>query len=220
MKPDAQVCQKSLSSFDDLFYAVLAAADNLPSTDKSGNIAETSSPPLVRSEVSCSSGPPSVSAGALTGANVTAHSRAAVPDCDMVLLGTCQVRAFNTAAGTQCTVRALVDSGAQDCFITTACAKTLGLKLRRCNLTLAGLGQNIVTDVKGVTDCAIRPVHGDAPHFNVKPVVLDNITALIPSVKVPSVVRERCNHLVLADRDYDVPAKIDLLIGAELFHGI
>uniref|UniRef100_A0A2A4JEQ7 guanylate cyclase n=1 Tax=Heliothis virescens TaxID=7102 RepID=A0A2A4JEQ7_HELVI len=163
---------------------------------------------------------PSVSAGASTGANVTAHSRAAVPDCDMVLLGTCQVRAFNTAAGTQCTVRALVDSGAQDCFITTACAKTLGLKLRRCNLTLAGLGQNIVTDVKGVTDCAIRPVHGDAPHFNIKPVVLDNITALIPSVKVPSVVRERCNHLVLADRDYDVPAKIDLLIGAELFHEI
>lgn len=163
---------------------------------------------------------PSTSAGASTEANVTAHSHAAVPNRDMVLLGTCQVRALNTAAGTQCTVRALVDSGAQDCFITSACAKTLGLKLRRCNLTIAGLGQNSVTHVKGVTDCTILPVHGDAPHFNIKPVVLDNITALIPSVKVPSVVRERSKHLVLADRDYDVPAKIDLLIGAELFHDI
>lgn len=160
------------------------------------------------------------SASATTGANVTAHAHAAVPNRDLVLLGTCQVRACNTAAGTQCTIRALVDSGAQDCFITSACARTLGLKLHRCNLSIAGLGQNSVSQVKGMAECTIRPVHGDAPHFNIKPVVLDNITALIPSVKVPSVVREKCNHLVLADRDYDVPAKIDLLIGAELFHEI
>ncbi|KOB66948.1 putative integrase core domain protein, partial [Operophtera brumata] len=138
----------------------------------------------------------------------------------VVLLGTCQLRVCNAVSGAQHTVRALVDSGAQDCFITTACARTLGLKLQHCNLIVGGLGQNTVFQVRGETHCVLRPLDSNDPHFMIKPIVLDNITAKMPSAELPSVVREHCRHLTLADRDFDVPADIDILIGAELFHDI
>lgn len=160
---------------------------------------------------------PQPSGSAVTQASTSAHignSRG------VVLLGTCQLRVCNTVTGAQHIVRALVDSGAQDCFITTACARTLGLKLQHCNLIVGGLGQNTVFQVRGETRCVLRPLDGDDPHFMIKPIVLDNITAKMPSTELPSVVREHCRHLTLADSDFDVPADIDILIGAELFHDI
>lgn len=160
---------------------------------------------------------PQASANGVTQASTSAHvgnSRS------VVLLGTCQLRVCNTISGAQHIVRALVDSGAQDCFITTACARTLGLKLQHCNLIVGGLGQNTVFQVRGETQCVLRPLDRDDPHFMIQPIVLDTITAQLPSARLPLVVRDHCRHLTLADRDFDVPADIDILIGAELFHDV
>lgn len=160
---------------------------------------------------------PQASGSSVTQASTSAHignSRG------VVLLGTCKLRVCNTVTGAQHVVRALVDSGAQDCFITTACARTLGLKLQHCNLIVGGLGQNTVFQVRGETRCVLRPIDGDDPHFKIQPIVLDNITAQMPSAQLPSVVREHCKHLTLADSDFDLPANIDILIGAEYFHDI
>ncbi|CAK1593083.1 unnamed protein product [Parnassius mnemosyne] len=42
----------------------------------------------------------------------------------------------------------------------------------------------------------------------------------MPVVEVPSEVRENFKHLVLADKQFDKPTNIDMLLGAELFHKI
>lgn len=160
---------------------------------------------------------PRVNSSDITQASTSAHIGSSR---SIVLLGTCQLRVCNTVAGTQRTVRALIDSGAQDSFITTDCARKLGLKLHRCNLTVAGLGQNTVFQVRGVTQCVLQPLDNDDPLYKLKPIVLDNITSQMPSVQVPSVVRNLCQHFVLADRDFDRPGPIDLLIGAVLFSEI
>ncbi|XP_063834411.1 uncharacterized protein LOC135083637 [Ostrinia nubilalis] len=49
---------------------------------------------------------------------------------------------------------------------------------------------------------------------------MDTITNKMPTAQVPSHVRDSFRHLVLADNQFDRPAEIDLLLGAELFHNI
>ncbi|XP_046967542.1 uncharacterized protein LOC124535377 [Vanessa cardui] len=135
-----------------------------------------------------------------------------------VLLGTCVVRArgpngvFN--------IRALIDSGAQDSFVTSECVQLLGLPLRRCNITVAGLGQNPIHEVKGMTSFTIQPQNSDQPKFNIQAIVMKSITHKMPSVKIPQIVKTNYRHLVLADNNFDKSGDIDLLIGAELFHNI
>jgi len=48
-------------------------------------------------------------------------------------------------------------------------------------------------------------------------VVLPHITAGMPFEHLPSNVRYRYRHLLLADKQFDVPARIDVLLGADLF---
>ncbi|XP_049865523.1 uncharacterized protein LOC126366459 [Pectinophora gossypiella] len=146
-----------------------------------------------------------------SGAHV-GHSRA------LVLLGTCTVRARGPAGTFN--VRALIDSGAQDCFMTSACAQRLGLPLRRCHVAVAGLGQNTVHQIKGIASCSIQPCDSHEPSFDVSPIVMNTITNKMPAVEVPSTVRDSFKHLTLADENFDKPNDIDLLLGAELFHNV
>lgn len=135
----------------------------------------------------------------------------------LVLLGTCTLLA-RASNGPPQPVRALIDSGAQDCFMTTACARRLGLNIRRCNLTVSGLGQNTVNHVRGVTACTILPRDQPEPQFNIRPIVMDAVTSKMPTAAVPDTVRRHFCHLMLADETFDQPSEVDLLLGAELFH--
>lgn len=137
----------------------------------------------------------------------------------LVLLGTCMVR-VGGSNGQSTMARALIDSGAQDCFMTIALAQSLGLPLRRCDSSVAGLGQNIVHEVRGVGSCTVQPRESDGPVYTINPIVMNKITSKMPSVEVPSTVRDSFKHLVLADQHIDQPAEIDMLLGAELFHNI
>lgn len=164
------------------------------------------------SEQSAPSGNPAITMSSTSTSVPAQHNRS------VVVLGTCEVRARGPD-GEQI-IRALIDSGAQDCFMTSACARRLGLPLRRCNLTVAGLGQNTVHKIKGVTSCVILPRDSDNPNFNINPIVMDTITNQMPTVELPPSVRESCRHLTLADDKFDRPHEIDLLLGAELFHNL
>lgn len=137
----------------------------------------------------------------------------------LVLLGTCVVQ-VHAANGAVHNVRALIDSGAQDCFMTAVCAQRLGLPLRRCDITVSGLGKNSVHQVKGITTCEVQSRHSDEAKFRISPIVLKSITTHLPVTEIPAKVRQYYRHLVLADDDFDKPADIELLLGAELFHDI
>lgn len=161
--------------------------------------------------------PPFVKETSVTSNTHLGHSRA------MVLLGTCivRVRGYDPGCSTQpILARALIDSGAQDCFMTSSLAQRLCLPLRRCKLTVAGLGKSVVHQIKGETSCTVQPRNLDDPKFDINVIVLDKITSKMPSVPVPPVVRNNFKHLVLADTEFDRPTDIDLLLGAEQFHAI
>ncbi|KAI5651633.1 putative peptidase (DUF1758) domain-containing protein [Phthorimaea operculella] len=130
-----------------------------------------------------------------------------------IMLGTCMVRAYD-AFGSPQYLRALIDGGSQDCFITTACAKKLGLPIRRSKLKVTGIGGNSVP-IEGSTHCAIQPCDASEPVFHIHPLVMEKVTTEMPSMAIPSKVKERFKHLMLADGNFDIPSDIDLIIGAE-----
>ncbi|KAF0703914.1 Integrase catalytic domain-containing protein, partial [Aphis craccivora] len=133
-----------------------------------------------------------------------------------VLLGTAVVHARDTV-GTSRSVRVLIDSASQISAITSACCDRLGLQLSRWTVPVTGLSGQRVPDVQGVVQLTIQPRDKITPAIQVRPWVLSSITSDMPARQLPSQVRARCSHLSLADPNFDKPAPVDLLIGADIF---
>ncbi|CAH1725392.1 unnamed protein product [Aphis gossypii] len=134
-----------------------------------------------------------------------------------VILGTAIVRVRDNVGKLQ-TVRVLLDSGSQISAITSQCATRLGLRHIKSRIEVTGLSQQRVTKVKGVTQCQFIPLHAEGPQFGATSVViLTHITMQLPSDRIPSAVRERYHHLLLADPEFDVPGPIDMLLGSDLY---
>ncbi|CAI6355096.1 unnamed protein product [Macrosiphum euphorbiae] len=134
-----------------------------------------------------------------------------------VVLGTAIVH-IKDAWGQTHAVRALLDSGSQLSAMTNNCSARLGLPRNRFQSNIVGLGQSPITQIQGVTRCQFTS-HFDSKYVfpTVDMVVLPHITAAMPSAHVPSNVRHRYRHLLLADKQFDVPARIDVLFGADVF---
>lgn len=134
-----------------------------------------------------------------------------------VLLGTAIVRIIDSD-GTMHSVRALLDSGSQVSAITSECVARLGLSRSKSRTEVVGLSQQVVTAVKGVTHFNFCPMHTEKPEFSARNVViLSQITSLMPNTRLCSDVRARFHHLPLADPEFDVPAKVEVLIGGDLY---
>ncbi|GBP95666.1 hypothetical protein EVAR_67872_1 [Eumeta japonica] len=133
------------------------------------------------------------------------------------ILGTAVVRVRDGAGAWQ-TVRVLIDSCSHDSFVTMQCARWLGLPMRRSNVSVTGLGQNTVQNIKCIAFCSIMPKDKNNPQFDISCIVLPNITSKLPSV--PSAVRNHFAHINLTDEHFDVPSTIDFLLEVKLFDQI
>lgn len=134
-----------------------------------------------------------------------------------VILGTAVIRMRNHHGAYQ-NVCVLLDSGSQVSDITKRCVSNLGLQRRKCHLNIVGLAKKPVDDVKGTTSCNFVPLRHNKPSFCCTDVViLSQITTPMQTSQLPSNIRGRYEHLVLADPAFDSPAPIDMLIGGDLF---
>ena len=111
--------------------------------------------------------------------------------------------------------RALMDNGAQCCLMTKSCALRLKLKQIRCRLPLRG-----VSGPAGVLERKVRVYV--RPWFNsifvmaVEFYLINDWQSLHPPVHVQRVL-PRMNGQMLADEAFDTPARIDLLLGADVW---
>lgn len=114
-------------------------------------------------------------------------------------------------------VRVLLDSGSQISAITNDCLARLGLPKRKFSTNIIGLAQNPVAHAQGITTCQFS-THFESEHVfpQVDLVVLTKITTAMPSGKLPTNVREKYQHLRLADKNFDIPSRIDVLFGADI----
>ncbi|XP_015378575.1 PREDICTED: uncharacterized protein LOC107172792, partial [Diuraphis noxia] len=133
-----------------------------------------------------------------------------------VVLGTAIVHIKDAWERVHC-VRVLLDSGSQISAVTSECAARLGLLKRRYKSDIVGFAQSPVSHVQGVTSCQFSShFKSDYLFPSVELVILKQITAAMPSTRLPIAVRQQYQHLRFADETFDIPSRIDALFGADI----
>lgn len=137
----------------------------------------------------------------------------------VVLLGTALVRVRDRAGGMQ-PVRALLDSGSQISAMTASCVDRLGLERSKYTAPLIGLSGVLISSVSGSVDCLVTPRYADDPSIHLQARIMSKIVADMPSHNLPTNLKDKFSHLVLADPHFDRSAPVDLLLGADAFSHI
>ncbi|GFX78353.1 uncharacterized protein TNCV_345501 [Trichonephila clavipes] len=112
-------------------------------------------------------------------------------------------------------VRALLDVGSQSHFITKDCSDRLQLKNEKINLLVSCLNESTMTINGGVTTSIFNGDLSFKKELNL--LVVRRITDLTPS-QIINVSLDMPNEIKLADYKFNIPGKIDVLLGAEIFY--
>ncbi|XP_021960711.1 uncharacterized protein LOC110856534 [Folsomia candida] len=110
-------------------------------------------------------------------------------------------------------VRCLLDSGADQCFISSAAARRAGLSIigKPRNFTVAG-GRS--TSSLGYVTIHLRTrFHAQAKEFRIIACVLSQLTSTTPLEPFDTDKWDHLKGLPLADPDYNNPDEIDILLG-------
>ena len=113
--------------------------------------------------------------------------------------------------------RALIDSGAGLSLISHKIAQTLGLPLHPSNLQLTGVQGTSCKPVRYTSELIISPLLNRDKQIKCTPAIVQVVTANLPPEKLESVTE--LPHLMglhLADDQYNIPGRIDILLGADL----
>ncbi|GFS85019.1 integrase catalytic domain-containing protein [Trichonephila clavipes] len=112
-------------------------------------------------------------------------------------------------------VRALLDVESQSHFITKDCADRLQLKNEKINLLVSCLNESTMTINGGVTTSIFNGDLSFKKELNL--LVVRRITDLTLS-QIINVSLDMPNEIKLADYKFNIPGKIDVLLGAEIFY--
>ncbi|KAJ8733938.1 hypothetical protein PYW07_014489 [Mythimna separata] len=112
------------------------------------------------------------------------------------------------------TIRALLDSGSQQCFIAESLCKRLHTKMLQSTVQVTGVGHCITQSTQSC-EVQLRSKTCDY-NKNIKCLVLPHITAQLPSLNL-NINFNIPDNVTLADPNFYSPNEIQLLIGADLF---
>ncbi|GFW18653.1 integrase catalytic domain-containing protein [Trichonephila clavipes] len=112
-------------------------------------------------------------------------------------------------------VRCLLDVGSQSCLCMRACAEKLQLKMEKINTVVSCVNDASMV----VKNCVKTSVANKAKTFEseLMLLVVNKITDLIPN-KVIDVDVNVSEFVPLADDKFNIPDRIDMLLGAEIFY--
>lgn len=114
--------------------------------------------------------------------------------------------------------RALLASGSQPSFISESLAQKLRLKRVKLNSPVSGIGQSTVNVHFGVT-LSFTSRYGNR-RFSLDCLVLPKLTVSLPSHHIDISRWMISRNLPLADPQFNISQKIDVIIGAELFYSL
>ena len=131
---------------------------------------------------------------------------------------TCKVQILGPD-GSKTQARALLDSASSTSFITERLTQRLGLKRKRVDINISGIGGNLFPlSPRGAVDFRVTSLKSGGRRFPVHAIVLRKVTSDLPSSPTP--FNDKWKHLSgleLADPDFGTPGAIDLLLGTEIF---
>ncbi|XP_031334025.1 uncharacterized protein LOC116164038 [Photinus pyralis] len=142
---------------------------------------------------------------------LVAHSFINEPNA---ILSTAQIHILG-ANGNIIKCRALLDSGSQANFITQELFEKLTLKGSKIDIPIAGISKSITRLSKQVTT-QIRSIFNDF-NQNLTFLVLRDITGNVPSKDIDISDIEIPRGINLADQNFHLSSKIDVLLGAGVF---
>ena len=121
---------------------------------------------------------------------------------------------IHNKAGEKVHLRALLDSGSQVSFITEAKAKALMLKAQKTPSNIITLGASSSQKTCGVLQATI------AGSIDVNFHVIPKIIGSLPNAIVDISQMRHVDHLKLADSNFSVPGKLDMLLGADIIEDL
>lgn len=132
-----------------------------------------------------------------------------------VLLSTAEVLVVDNTGATH-KVRALLDSGSQSSFISSKLVNKLNLETSEVNMSIMGINTSITKANKVVKIC----IKSKFNEFSVqlKFIVLNKITNNLPMIAINKNKLKIPTNINLADTNFHIPAKIDMLLGANIFY--
>ncbi|XP_055633006.1 uncharacterized protein LOC129773424 [Toxorhynchites rutilus septentrionalis] len=112
--------------------------------------------------------------------------------------------------------RELLDSGSQANILSERLCQTLGLKRRTINVPISGIGHSETRARFLVTTTISSRVQDFS--MGMEFLVLQKVTSELPSAHIPVALWRIPNGIQLADPNFNVSNRIDILIGAEHFY--
>ncbi|KAJ8946634.1 hypothetical protein NQ317_003844 [Molorchus minor] len=146
--------------------------------------------------------------------NVSINAHSANKHISQVLLSTAIIY-VRDEKNNQIRCRALLDSGSQSNFMTRELFELLNVTSNIINLSVAGIGQ-AVTKIIHQAETIIGSLH-NAYSKKLSFLILEKITERVPtsSIKMPNFGIP--GNITLADPNFNIAGKIDILLGAEVF---
>ena len=154
-----------------------------------------------------------------TTSNVSTHtSLTNIPST--VLLMTCQVKVV-APNGAVMKARALLDTGSSTSFISEHSVQLLRFSRKSCTSHVSGIGNVFYQASRGLTQFHISPLNEGGIILPIQVTILKRIMTDLPSSSVK--FKQELNHLKkveLADPEFRTPAKIDLILGADVYNKV
>ncbi|CAH0719175.1 unnamed protein product, partial [Brenthis ino] len=135
-----------------------------------------------------------------------------------VLLATAMVK-IKARKGNFILFRSLLDQGSQASFITEAAVQMLGLRKIPNRSIISGIGGEEESKLSSKAMVIVNIQSRTNPNFiiTVKAHVLSKLTALLPEKNVTVEMITTLSSTELADPSFNIPNKIDLLLGADVY---
>ncbi|XP_047535027.1 uncharacterized protein LOC125069551 [Vanessa atalanta] len=136
-----------------------------------------------------------------------------------ILLATALVD-VSSSNGNIGTYRALIDQGSQASFVSEDIVQTLRLKREKINGVVTGLSGGNQLSIKHMVEVNLRSKVQPTFTVHVKAYVLRNITNYLPTQQITMFNWPELDNKTLADPEFHIPNKIQLLLGAEVYSKI
>ncbi|HBK83188.1 MAG TPA: hypothetical protein DDZ41_06255, partial [Flavobacterium sp.] len=117
-------------------------------------------------------------------------------------------------------LRALIDSGSQATFITEDAVQMLRLRKTRTITQITGIGESNKATSTSMVKLTIKPVFNSEFTIQINAFVLKKLTGVLPEQKFETNEFEQFQHLQLADPCFNIPKKIEMIIGVDVYTNI
>ncbi|XP_063697861.1 uncharacterized protein LOC134828804 [Culicoides brevitarsis] len=135
-----------------------------------------------------------------------------------VLLATAIVK-IQAKDGTWVPIRILIDMGAQGSFITEDCVQKLQLSKKRTHINVVGMGETAAGDCNKMVSVVLSPHFASNYRMHVKAFVMKKLVGQLPTQKF-EINNRKVMNLKLADPHFNIPAKVHMLVGADVYSNI